>query len=63
MNIARLIPALLLGIVVGVTIDAFMAYVMTLNPQPELLWGILNDALPILGGGLTIAGVLSRTKQ
>lgn len=64
MNIARLIPALLLGIVVGVAVDAVMAYVITLNPQPKLLWDILNDSLPILTGGLTATGVLlSGTKQ
>ena len=59
----KIIPALILGIIVGVTIDAIMAWFMTLNPQPKLLWDILNDVLPILGGGFTTVGFLSRTKQ
>jgi hypothetical protein len=59
----KLIPAFILGIIVGIVIDAIMAWFMTLNPQPRLLWDILNDALPILGGGLTVIGFLSSTKQ
>jgi hypothetical protein len=59
----KLIQAFLFGIVVAVTIDAIMAWFMTTNPQPELLWVILSDALPILGGGFTVIGFMAGTKQ
>ena len=59
----KMLPALLVGIIVGVALNTVTDWFLSTNPQPEIVWLIIANVIPILGSFSAFIAVLSSSRK